>query len=115
MRSNALQKGVVLSFLLTSSVSSFVAPAPHGQTPTADFNANLTQKPDSSDRSSRIERVENGLLPPTVMKGETPVRMRLTDRMQFFKTPGVSVAVINNGQVEWARGYGVLEAGAMTR
>ncbi len=51
------------------------------------------------------------LLPPTVMKGETPVRMRLTDRMKFYKTPGVSVAVINNGQVEWARGYGVLEAG----
>ena len=27
------------------------------------------------------------------------------------KTPGVSVAVINHGVIEWARGYGVREAG----
>src|ERR1700752_2920288 len=59
----------------------------------------------------RIEKVENGLLPPAVVKGETPVRMRLADRMQFYKTPGVSIALINDGRIEWARGYGVLEAG----
>lgn len=31
--------------------------------------------------------------------------------MAFYKTPGVSIAVINDGKLEWARGYGVLEAG----
>ncbi len=31
--------------------------------------------------------------------------------MRFYKTPGLSIAVINNGVVEWARGYGVREAG----
>jgi CubicO group peptidase (beta-lactamase class C family) len=31
--------------------------------------------------------------------------------MQFYKTPGVSIALINDGRIEWARGYGVLEAG----
>jgi len=111
MRSNALQKGVMLSFALMVSVSSFFALVPHGQTSAKEFNANTSQKSSSIVLAPRIERVEKGLLPPTVMKGETPVRMRLTDRMQFYKTPGVSVAVINNGQVEWARGYGVLEAG----
>lgn len=65
----------------------------------------------TADLTQRIERVENGLLPPAVLKGELPVRMRLADRMQFYKTPAVSIAVIDNGRIEWARGYGVLEAG----
>ncbi|MGH9943387.1 MAG: serine hydrolase [Pyrinomonadaceae bacterium] len=59
----------------------------------------------------RIRRVENGLLPPVVIKGEPSVALKLADRMQFYQTPGVSVAVINHGKIEWARGYGVLEAG----
>ncbi len=59
----------------------------------------------------RIRRVENGLLAPVIIKGEPSAAMKLADRMQFYKTPGVSVAVINNGKIEWARGYGVLEAG----
>jgi len=37
--------------------------------------------------------------------------MNLADRMQFYKTPGLSVAVINNGRIEWARGYGIREKG----
>jgi CubicO group peptidase (beta-lactamase class C family) len=31
--------------------------------------------------------------------------------MSEMKVPGVSVAVMNNGEIEWARGYGVMEAG----
>lgn len=38
-------------------------------------------------------------------------RMNLIDRMAYHKVPGVSIAVINNFQIEWAKGYGVLEAG----
>lgn len=65
----------------------------------------------SSIVAERIKRVENGLLPPVVIKGQTVSAMNLADRMQFYKTPGLSVAVINNGQIEWARGYGVLGKG----
>jgi CubicO group peptidase (beta-lactamase class C family) len=60
---------------------------------------------------ARIRRVEQGLLPTVLIKGAPPVRMNLAKRMQFYKVPGVSVAVINEGRVEWARGYGVKEAG----
>lgn len=67
--------------------------------------------PNTRDINQRIERVENGLLLPVVIKGQPVVPMKLTDRMQFYKTPGVSIAVINNGKFEWARGYGVREAG----
>src|SRR5262245_63960285 len=55
-----------------------------------------------SNLAARIERVEHGLLPPAVVKGETPGRMTLADRMKFYKTPGVSIAVINDGRIEWA-------------
>jgi CubicO group peptidase (beta-lactamase class C family) len=63
---------------------------------------------------ARIARVEHGLLRGIVITGEPQSGMRLADRMAFYATPGVSVAVINDGAIEWARGYGVVEAGDST-
>ena len=60
----------------------------------------------------RIERVVNGLLPIVLIKGKPTIKMNLTDRMKHYKVPGVSIAVINNYQIEWARGFGVVETGA---
>ncbi|NTV82057.1 MAG: serine hydrolase, partial [Candidatus Aminicenantes bacterium] len=40
--------------------------------------------------------------------------MTMAARMAEFKVPGVSVAVINGGSIEWAKGYGVTEAGTAT-
>ncbi len=54
---------------------------------------------------ARIRRVEQGLLPPIVVKGIPG--WTIQERMKHYKIPGVSVAVINNFKVEWARGYGV--------
>jgi CubicO group peptidase (beta-lactamase class C family) len=59
----------------------------------------------------KIRRVENGLLMPFSVKGEPKLMLKLAERMQFYKVPGVSVAVINNGKIEWAKGYGVQETG----
>ncbi len=58
-----------------------------------------------------VARVENGLLPVVRVKGETQ-SMKLAERMAFYKVPGVSIAVINNGKLEWARGYGVKQVGS---
>ena len=58
----------------------------------------------------RIRRVENGLIP--LDQNRQPGQpAKLAERMRFYKVPGVSVAVIHRGELEWARGYGVLEAG----
>jgi CubicO group peptidase (beta-lactamase class C family) len=38
--------------------------------------------------------------------------MSLPERMEFHNTPGVSIAVINNFEIEWAKGYGVVKAGS---
>src|SRR6185369_8216811 len=98
------QRGVVLFSILATSISSVWVSAPREQRSAAQTKL-------ADGVAQRIERVENGLLPPSVMKGESPEKMTLADRMRFYKTPGVSIALINDGKIEWARGYGVLEAG----
>lgn len=55
----------------------------------------------------RIERVENGLLPVNPLKGRKG--WNLEDRMREYMVPGLSVAVIQDFQVVWAKGYGVAE------
>jgi CubicO group peptidase (beta-lactamase class C family) len=59
--------------------------------------------------TGHVQHIENGLLTATVIHGQ-PSPMKLTERMTYYRVPGVSIAVINNGQIEWARGYGVVEA-----
>ena len=63
--------------------------------------------------ADRIARVESGLLGPVIIKDQ-PAAMTMAERMKHYSVPGVSVAVINDGVVEWAKGYGVVEAGGST-
>ncbi|MCP4419311.1 MAG: beta-lactamase family protein, partial [Chloroflexi bacterium] len=63
-----------------------------------------------SNLEQRISRVENGLDPATEDKHLSNLETKnLYERMKHFNVPGVSVAVINDGKVEWTRGYGLLE------
>lgn len=64
----------------------------------------------SSQSEERIRRVENGLLKLIKIKGQRELKLNISDRMEFYKVPGVSIAVINNHEIEWAKGYGVIEA-----
>jgi CubicO group peptidase (beta-lactamase class C family) len=60
--------------------------------------------------AERIRRVENGLTTPVIVAGRTDQGAPLAERMRASNTPAVSVAVINNGRIEWARAYGTLQA-----
>lgn len=51
--------------------------------------------------------VEHGLLPAFVAKGHAGERVSLLERMRAYRVPGISIAIINHGQLDWARGYGV--------
>lgn len=62
------------------------------------------------DPAARIERVENGL-PRPQPGGQPPQSASLAERMTQLGVPGVSVAVIDEGRIAWAKGYGVREAG----
>src|SRR5687768_2880140 len=60
----------------------------------------------------RIQRVEHGLLTPVMVRGTAGFSM--ADRMSLHQVPRVTVAVINDGRVEWASAYGLLERGTTT-
>src|SRR5258705_9018576 len=64
------------------------------------------------DADIRIKRIEDGLLPAAIIKGQSLPGMRLTDRMKYYGVPGVSIAVFDNGQILWARGYGLADISA---
>lgn len=55
--------------------------------------------------------LEQALVPPVLVRGEKPVMPALAERMTELNVPGVSIAVIHEGRIEWARGYGVTRAG----
>lgn len=56
---------------------------------------------------SRVRNVEKGLLRAIYLKGQRPEKLSLETRMQFYKVPGASIAVMDRNRLEWARGYGV--------
>ena len=60
-----------------------------------------------SGADPRIGPVENGLLPPVLVKGQKA--WNILDRMKFYNIPGVSVAVFFDNEVQWAKGYGVAD------
>ncbi|MGN6619621.1 MAG: serine hydrolase domain-containing protein [Sphingomonas sp.] len=49
--------------------------------------------------------VEHHLQPPVIKPGDKP--FNLADRMRKYDVPGISVAVIHDGKMAWARGWGV--------
>lgn len=59
----------------------------------------------------RIERVTAGLLAETTSTGRFAAPASLAERMAYYHTPGVSIAVVDEGRLEWARGFGVREQG----
>jgi CubicO group peptidase (beta-lactamase class C family) len=61
---------------------------------------------------ARIERVTACIRPPVYTKGDAC--MSLSERMETLHIPGVSVAVIHDGRIEWARGFGVMKVGGPT-
>ena len=54
---------------------------------------------------TQIKRVEQGLLPPVLIKGDPS--WSIEERMKHWKVPGLSIAVVKDFKVEWARAYGV--------
>lgn len=65
----------------------------------------------SAEASNLIRQVEQGLVPLNVPQDSMLPTMLIEERMRHYRVPGVSIAIIHNGRVEWARGYGVTEAG----
>ncbi len=52
-----------------------------------------------------IKRVELGLLPPVLIKGDPS--WSIGERMKFHKVPALSIAVIKDFKIDWAKAYGL--------
>jgi len=70
--------------------------------------AAIAAEPTVEERQAAIERA---LPPAQILKGAPASFPSLAAEMQRLKVPGVSVAVIRNGDIAWAKGYGVVTAG----
>jgi len=58
--------------------------------------------------------IENHLpefAPGSLIAPATPDRHSIAERMVAYKIPGVSIAVIDAYQIQWAKGYGILKNG----
>ena len=59
-----------------------------------------------------ISTFENHLKHALRVKGEAEENFNLEERMLHHHVPGLSLAIINNGEVEWAKSYGVKQSGS---
>jgi CubicO group peptidase (beta-lactamase class C family) len=60
-----------------------------------------------SDPTSFVDKLR-----PRVWIGDAEERYSLDDRMADYGVPGVAVAIIDNGEVVFASGFGVRQSGA---
>jgi CubicO group peptidase (beta-lactamase class C family) len=65
-------------------------------------------KQKDDDVTSKIQQVENGLRYAIHIGGEPSPTFTITERMKHYGTPAVSIALINDGKIEWAKAYGYL-------
>ncbi|MGB8536763.1 MAG: serine hydrolase [Acidobacteriaceae bacterium] len=65
----------------------------------------------AADVEQRIQHVITGLTGGVVIKGNEHATQMLANRMKELRVPGVSIAVIHRGKIEWARGFGVRSLG----
>ncbi len=59
----------------------------------------------TKDQKDIITKVENNLA-PDIVYGDTIPRLNILKQMAEYKINGVSIAVIKNYKIEWAKGYG---------
>jgi CubicO group peptidase (beta-lactamase class C family) len=59
------------------------------------------------DIAPEINAIENGLLPSIQVQGDSIKTFNLLERMEHYNVPGVSIAIVENGKIKWAKGYGI--------
>lgn len=56
---------------------------------------------------TEIKAVEQHLIRGLQLEGEDQVTYTLEERMKNYNVPGLSIAVVENGELRWAKGYGI--------
>jgi CubicO group peptidase (beta-lactamase class C family) len=95
---NPMKKLALFSLLLLASISCQGAGV--GESPGGASEEEI---------AAHIERVESDLMPTLIIAGEPDQSATLAERMAYHQVPAISVAVINDGRVEWARAWGMAD------
>ena len=71
-----------------------------------------TPKPEKTDNAlaERIARIENGIEPNIQIEGDSVPNYNIEERMKMLDIVGVSIAVLREEQIEWAKGYGIADS-----
>jgi CubicO group peptidase (beta-lactamase class C family) len=94
-----------IGIALVVAFAACTAPAASGQSTSTPGKSN----PPAGD-AERIRRIEENTAVVPQGANKPPITLSLQDLMEKFKVPGLSIAVIDNFQVIWAKGYGVIGA-----
>ncbi len=101
--------GVARRFLFVGLLAiSLVAPA-FSQTVSGSGAANPAET--QREIQQHIDHVISGLTTPVIDKNDPHPGKSLTAEMAALHIPGVSIAVVHNGVIEWAQGFGVAAVG----
>ena len=68
-------------------------------------------KQPSPEVRKHIDSITTCITGPVVIKGDDKSCKTLKERMAELHIPGVSIAVVHNGAIEWAEGFGVVQTG----
>ena len=67
---------------------------------------NEIPKETPKDVSNEIAAIERGLMKAVVVKGAPLDTFSIEERMDHYNVPGVSIALVKDGEIRWAKGYG---------
>jgi CubicO group peptidase (beta-lactamase class C family) len=67
-----------------------------------------------TDQAAHIERIEAKAVELDLGGGEAPLQLSLQRLMEVYKVPGLSIAVIDDYKIAWAKAYGVTDVGSNT-
>lgn len=71
------------------------------------FIQSCSQKKATDSQSDKIYQTETNLISPVFIEGDST--WTIEDRMAHYGVPGVSIAVIYDGKIEWTKTYGVMD------
>ena len=73
---------------------------------TTIFSCTDFKEKQQRELQERISRIENNIQPTLQIEGEEVPTYTIEERLKELGIPGISIAVVHNGKLEWAKGYG---------
>jgi CubicO group peptidase (beta-lactamase class C family) len=91
------------SLILATTFTFCIVPVAHSQ------SASSTVTPaHAADTAEHIQHIEKAAAIVPQAEGKPPITLSLAELMEKFKIPALSIAVIDNFRIVWAKGYGVV-------